>query len=642
MTNPLRWQMILLFLCLISVEVVRADDGFGEELVREKCIACHQGSDAEGEFDLSSLLETTPLVANLKQWRKAAKRIELGDMPPRDEEVLPQSEKDKFAKWFDETIEQFDYESIKHPGYESARRLSHIEYRHTIRDLFGADLANIDRFPQDLSGTSGFDNSSETLFLQGSLFEKYAQSAEQIVETVFKKDSQEPSKSRVMQMVRDRILAPGKNTTNRKDRAGAILKAFMFRAFRRTPTEKELSSLINLFESRFQSKSDFTDALKHSLTAVLIMPQFLMKSDSPIDSTSTQNVSQRISNFDLASRLSYFLWASMPDDGLLELAKQDKLFEQNILNEQIDRMLQNRRAKSLGYVFAAQWLGFDDVGPRRRQDPIDNPWCTESLMAAMRAESSLFFYSLVRENRPISKFVDANYTYLNEELARHYQIRGIEGNHMRRVNLKTDRRGGIFTHSSVLAATAFPDRTSPVVRGKWILETVLGTPPPEPPPNVSEISEEVLERRGLSFREKLQMHSKNPKCYSCHSEMDPLGFSLENYDNFGRWRTRAFGAKIDSMSKLPDGTAFAGPAGLKKIVAEKKIDDLTRQLTQKMMTYALGRQLEYYDEAAIREVIQKTQADDYRFQTLIKSVIQSYPFQYRQRKPSPTEQETQR
>ena len=322
----------------------------------------------------------------------------------------------------------------------------------------------------------------------------------------------------------------------------------------------------------------------------------------------------------------------MPDDALLELAESGELSDPLVLEREVERMLKNRRAKSLGYVFAAQWLGFDDVGTRRRLDPIDNPWCTESLMKAMRAETSLFFYSLIRYNHPVSKLIDARYTYLNQELARHYRIGGIEGDRMRPVRLKTQVRGGIFSHASVLCVTAFPDRTSPVIRGKWILDTVLGTPPPEPPPNVSEISEEVLERDDLTMRQKLKQHSKNPKCYTCHREMDPLGFSLENFDNFGRWRTRQFGDKIDAQGRLPDGTEFEGPVGLREVIVAQRLDDLTRQLAQKMLSYALGRQIEYYDEAALRKIVATTQQDDYRFQTLVKSVITSYPFQFK-RKP---------
>jgi hypothetical protein len=239
-------------------------------------------------------------------------------------------------------------------------------------------------------------------------------------------------------------------------------------------------------------------------------------------------------------------------------------------------------------------------------------------------------HSLIRNNRPLSELINARYTFLNEELANHYRIRGINGKAMRKVNLKTQQRGGILTQASVLSITAFPDRTSPVVRGHWVLNTILGTPPPEPPPNVSEISEQVLERDDLSFREKVQQHSNNVNCKSCHQEMDPIGFSLENYDNFGRYRTRQFGMKIDARGQLPNGTQFEGSEQLKNVLVSQRLPNLTRQVTEKMLTYALGRQLEYYDEQAIRTIVMKTTEDDYQFQTLIKSVINSQPFLYRQ------------
>ena len=357
---------------------------------------------------------------------------------------------------------------------------------------------------------------------------------------------------------------------------------------------------------------------------MLVMPQFLMKVES------RASHSGKVDQFDLASRLSYFLWASMPDDELFTAAMKGKLGTEEEIEKQIDRMLKDRRSKSLGYIFAAQWLGFDDVGTRRRQDPIDNPWCTESLMKSMKSETSLFFYSLVRDNRPIPDLIQSRYTYLNEELARHYRISGIKGSHMRPVKLKSSIRGGILTHASVLSVTAFPDRTSPVSRGKWVLDTLLGTPPPEPPPNVSEFSEEILETDRLSFRQKVKMHSKNPQCYSCHSEMDPIGFAMENFDNFGRWRKRAHGRKIDARGKLPDGTKFDGPTELQQFIVDKRMSDLTRQVTEKMLTYALGRQLDYYDEAAIRTIVSETESDELRFQTLVKAIARSYPFRHKQ------------
>ncbi|MGB1929062.1 MAG: DUF1592 domain-containing protein [Mariniblastus sp.] len=628
-----RWQFHSLKMLLASLLLAwllfsetnkalsQTENNFGLNLIKTTCLDCHSGANSEGELDLSVILQHRPLVENLTVWRNIAQRIQLGDMPPPDEVVLEAAEKQKFENWFQTSIEHFDYSSVIQPGYTPPRRLTHSEYRHTIRDLIGVDLADTAKFPQDLSGSSGFKNSANTLFLQGSLFEKYSQSAEAIMATVFAENA-----SPLMELAKAQILKPGKTHKNTKDRATAILTAFSRRAFRRPATTEEISGLQQIFLDEFSDPQQFEHAIQKTLTAVLVMPQFLLK----IESTPKGSSPERINEFDLASRLSYFLWASMPDEELFQLAEQGSLSDHQVLQSQIDRMLKNRRTKTLGYIFGGQWLGFEDVGIRRRQDPIDNPWCTESLMTAMRAESALFLHSLIRNDRPLSELINARYTFLNEELANHYRIRGITGEAMRKVNLKTQLRGGILTQASVLSITAFPDRTSPVVRGHWVLDTILGTPPPEPPPNVSEISEEVLERNDLSFREKVQQHSNSIHCSSCHQEMDPIGFSLENYDNFGRYRTRQFGMKIDARGQLPDGTQFEGSQQLKNILVSKRLPDLTRQVTEKMLTYALGRQLEYYDEQTIRTIVKKTTENDYRFQTLIKSVINSQPFLYRQ------------
>jgi hypothetical protein len=250
-------------------------------------------------------------------------------------------------------------------------------------------------------------------------------------------------------------------------------------------------------------------------------------------------------------------------------------------------------------------------------------------MAAMRAETAMFFSTLVRENQPIPRLIDADFTFLNEELAKLYGIRGVRGKAMRRVRVKTDRRGGIFGQGSLLAVTSFPYRTSPVVRGKWILADVLGTPPPPPPPNVSQLSEEIEENDRLTFRQKLELHRQAPNCYACHSQMDPLGFSLENYDWFGRWRSRHGRRKVDARGQLPNGTEFEGIVGLKKVILDQRLEDLARQVTSKMLSYALGRQLEYYDEPAIRKITAALKKNDYRLHVLLHEVVMSYPFQYK-------------
>ena len=247
----------------------------------------------------------------------------------------------------------------------------------------------------------------------------------------------------------------------------------------------------------------------------------------------------------------------------------------------------------------------------------------------------MVFTALVRENRPLKNLIDSKNTFVNEELAKFYKLKGVEGMAMRRVSHTDKRRYGLFGQASVLAVTSSPHRTSPIRRGEWILNSLLGTPPPPPPPDVGELDEEIEENRKLSFRQKLEMHSKDPRCNSCHREMDPLGFSLENYDWFGRWRTKSRGRTIDAKGKLPSGTEFEGPVGLREVILAEKLDDLARQVIRKMLSYGLGRQLEYYDEPAVRKILAAFEKDGYRMQTLVREVVKSYPFQFRKNRVEP-------
>ncbi len=339
------------------------------------------------------------------------------------------------------------------------------------------------------------------------------------------------------------------------------------------------------------------DALGEAFKFVLISPHFLLRVEKP----GKVGGDEAVGPYDLAARLSYFLWASTPDDALLRAAGTADLSDTAKRNKEIARMLADPRSRALGDIFAGEWLGTHNVGPRIRKDPIDNPWCTESLMAAMRNETALFVHSLISENAPVARLIDADFTYLNAELARFYGISGVKGETMRRVKLQSAQRGGVFGHASVLAATSFPERTSPVVRGTWILTTLLGTPPPPPPPDVPEIEVEGRSRKAVrTLRQQLERHRGSPKCAGCHAQIDPLGFGLENYAEFGQWR-----GGVDNHGTLPNGAKFRGPAGLKIALKETRLDDLGTQIIRKMLAYGLGRQLEYYDETAVREIAAK-------------------------------------
>ena len=591
-------------------------------LLKTHCVRCHGTESQEGDLDLDKAVTELPLVRNSRLWTSVAEHVKNRVMPPEDENQPSDTERRTIAAWILGEIQNFDYSQIKDPGYEPARRLTHQEYSNTVRDLLGMALQITDKFPIDLSGTSGFDNSANTLFIQPLLLERYLAAADAVVRQALPEEITTPQQRETWRRI---FVASADSEGSERDAAGKILSLFLSRVYRRPATPQELSHALKQFQTARKTGVRFEASIKNVVRASLVSPKFLMK----IETSRSTDQAYPIDNWELANRLSYFLWASMPDDELFRLAKENKLSDPAILASQVNRMLSVPPADTLGTIFAAQWLGFQHLGTRVRADPIDNPWCTDSLMDAMKAESAMFFTALIRENQPLQQLVDAKYTFLNEELAKHYRLPGVKGQQMRRVELSTINRGGIFTQGSLLAVTSFPGRTSPVVRGKWILEDVLGTPPPPPPPNVSEFSEEIGRRRALTRREKLELHRQKPNCYACHSQIDPLGFSLANYDWFGRFKARSRRRMIDASGQLPDGTEFSGPAGLKKIIVEKRMSDLTRQITRKMLSYALGRQLEYYDESAVRKIIAAVETDGHRFQTLVHEIVESYPFRYK-------------
>ena len=562
------------------------------------CLNCHDSESAKGDIDLESALKRRPFVRDLALWQNVAERIRSGDMPPEGKKRPSQKQSLLVRAWVKKDIDAFDYSKVSEPGNIPARRLSREEYNRTIRDLVGLDLRPADQFPIDFTGSSGFSNSANTLYMHTSHLDRYISASETVVDAAM-------SDEKVWKTI-TQFDSPSNN-----------LKSFMERAFRRPLKENELSPFLKKYQSSIARGKSEKESLGDALKVILITPHFLMR----VEELSEPGKDQLVSHYDMASRLSYFLWASAPDEELLLKAKKGMLQDPKVIRSQIRRMLDDPKSQSLGRIFAGEWLSTDDVGPRIRKDPIDNPWCTESLMAAMREETALFFHSLVIKNEPIKRLIDSDYTYLNEELAEFYRIRGVQGKEMRKVKIDTHQRGGIFGHASVLATTSFPHRSSPVLRGTWILTTLLGTPPPPPPPDVPEIDVDGGRRAANTLREKLQIHRESKNCAGCHSQIDPLGFALENYSEFGRWR-----GGVDNRGELPNGARFRGPQGLKMALIDNRLDDLGKQLIRKMLSYALGRQLEYYDEAVVRDIASKLKGAGYPIQDMVLEVGLSYPF----------------
>jgi hypothetical protein len=409
-----------------------------------------------------------------------------------------------------------------------------------------------------------------------------------------------------------------------------IITSLANRAFRRPATAAEVNRYLTLVAAARRNGDSLEEGLAIALQAILVSPDFLFRFERQAPGRANAGL-QRITQHELASRLSYFLWASMPDDVLRMLADQRMLRKPEILEAQVRRMLQDAKAMSLVQEFGGQWLKFralESVAPDRERFPQFEDY----LRLSMKRETELFFETIMREDRSILEFVDADYTFLNERLAHHYGIDGVTGPEFRRTALADARRGGVLTHGSVLTVSSYATRTSPVLRGKWILENILASPPPPPLPGVANLDEAKV-GAGASVREQLQAHRTNPICASCHRRMDPLGFGLENFDAIGAWRTKDGEYPVDATGTLPDRRVFSGPAELKAILSKER-DAFARALTTKLLTYALGRGLEPYDERTVRLIARNLAPHHYRFSGLVLEIVNSTPFQMRKGKGS--------
>jgi hypothetical protein len=406
--------------------------------------------------------------------------------------------------------------------------------------------------------------------------------------------------------------------------ARSILTALAHRAFRRPVTSADIEPLYAFYQ-RGRASGDFESGIQAAIEAMLVSPEFLFRieRDPP---TARNGEAHRISDVELASRLSFFLWSTIPDAELLDLAERGRLKDSAVLEHQVRRMLDDPRAEALVSNFAGQWLHLRNV-ETVKPDPVIFPF-DEALRQSFITETTLFVSSIVREDRSLLDLLSADYTFVNQRLAEHYGIPRVYGSQFRRVTLTDVNRRGLLGQGSVLTVTSYPNRTSVVQRGKWILENLLGTPPPPPPPDVPELKA-APHGKVLSMREQMQVHRANAICAACHARMDPIGFALENYDAVGRWRSEDAGAPIDASGTLPDGTRFQGPAGLSQLLLTKYRDDFMRTATEKLLTYALGRGVEYYDYPTIRSINRDAARDNYHVSSWILAIVKSTPFQMR-------------
>ena len=409
--------------------------------------------------------------------------------------------------------------------------------------------------------------------------------------------------------------------------AGRILGRLARRAYRRPVDSGDVDALLDFYRAG-RRDGGFDDGIQFALERMLVDPEFLFRIErDPEDAA--PGTPYRLGDLELASRLSFFLWSSIPDDELLAAAAERRLRDPAELERQTRRLLADGRSRALVDNFASQWLRLRNLESQERES-ADYPEFDENLREAFRRETELFVESSIREDRSLLELLSANYTYVNERLARHYGIPGVYGDRFRRVTLDPDHpRGGLLGHGGLLMVTSYPNRTSPVLRGKWLLETILGAPPPEPPPNVPGLPDRGEGGEPASVRERLERHRANPACAGCHAPMDPLGFALENFDAIGTWRADSeAGQPIDASATMPSGVAFEGPAGLRQVLLSRG-EDFAAAVTDKLLAYALGRGLEYTDRPAVRRILRDAEADDYRWSSIVLGIVKSTPFQWR-------------
>jgi len=579
------------------------------------CLDCHD-STAKGGVNLEALSRDGAFWLEPKTWEKALNAIRDASMPPAKKSQPEPHERARLTAWLTETLDNPDPGKVPTDvGRRLIHRLSRLEYNNTVRDLLGVDTRPGDRFPSDGGGGGGFDNNASTLFVPPILLEKYMQAAMEIVAAA--------SSDRLFR------VRPGGG----KDDGTAARESIEWlavRAFRRPVLEEEMAGLLAFFDTARQQGASWDDAVRQAVRALLVSPSFLFRTEQDRVGIGPQ----RLSDWELASRLSYFLWSTMPDETLFALARDGRLAEPATLEAEIHRMLADPKARVFAENFASQWLRTRELHTSVRPSKDKYPGFTPELRDAMAEEPVSFFHALMRENRPLTDCLDADYTYANPVLAGFYGLPAVDGEGFRRVPLTDRSRGGVVTMAGVLTLTSYPGRSSPVLRGKWMMEEILGSPPPAPPPMIKSLPTSDKPRNGLSFRQQLELHRSKAECAACHKTMDQLGFGLENFDPIGLWRTNVADLPIDSAGELPDGRKFSGPAELKQLLLDRK-DEFTRNVTERMFSYALGRGVEQTDWLAIRQIARAVADDGYRTQRLVFEIVRSVPFQFRRPAETP-------
>lgn len=620
-------SVILVILSLLASSLLAVNPSKAEfekdilPIIKANCYSCHDDGKAKGDLSLEIFKTKNDVRRYYKISEQVFKKVLTGEMPPENSKKRPSKEdRALITSWIRASLDDFYANAPPNPGRVTVRRLNRSEYNNVIRDLMRINFKPAKDFPPDDSGY-GFDNIGDVLSVSTILLEKYLLAAEKIAEQAVAVPPRGKSlpRARWTEFQKQYFKYPIP-ADNRRRIAEDFAQAFMRHAYRREVTREEIKAVLVLAKQAVDDGGSFEEGVRLAVQAVLISPHFLFrweldgKPDNP-------RAIRSLNEFELASRLSFFLWSSQPDEQLLKCAQKGRLRKN--LGSEVGRMLKDARAQSFVENFVGQWLelrNLDVYQPDKKLFPTFTP----ALRNDMRQETELLFAHVMRGNRSVLELLSADYSFVNARLAAHYGIPDVQGEKFRSVSLRGTSRGGILGHASILTITSDPNRTSPVKRGKYVLENILGAPPPEPPPDVPPLSESG-EITG-TLREQFVKHRQDPTCASCHKVMDPIGFAFENYDAIGRYRTKDNGIPIDASGKLETGEPFKNATDLRRILLNRKREYFARCITEKMLTYALGRGLEYYDKRTIDNIVTRLKKSNYRFSELVQGIVTSLPF----------------
>lgn len=612
-----------------------------QPILEKHCFSCHHDTKRSADISLKNIFmginDTKALIVrDGKVWMNVVRQIQGGHMPPRGQPQMSAEETETLVR----TINEILYASLgaSNPGRVVIRRLSHSEYQNSVFQLTGVTYDAPAKFPADGSGGAGFDNFASTLFFTPLKMERYYEAAEDVIamaradEKAWRRIVPESYRKSFWKRIGDwfaNIFTTVDYSEDAIKAAREVIVPFASRAYRRFLENEEQDKLLAFFRKVYEgSEADdrYDVAIGETLKAVLVSPNFLYRYEEelplPIDHA------YPLSNFELATRLSYFLWSTLPDRELFDAAYRGELQDSVVLTRQVQRMLKDPKAKNFAESFVTQWFGISRFRDTNPLDPERFPEMTLSLREAMYYEMVEYFYYVLIKSRNFLDLLDSDYTFLNEELAAHYGIAGVRGKDMRKVVLTDRIRGGVLGMGSVLATTSMPLRTSPVLRGKWVLEEILGSPPPPPPPDAGELPEEASTNKNASIRDLLTKHRENPTCANCHQKMDPIGFGLENFDPTGRWRNSYGDKPIIAWDTLPSGEVFKGPMELKKILATKE-DEFARTLSEKMFIYAIGRNVGFVDELYIQRLVKNLKDNRFDTEKFIIELVNLEPFRFK-------------